>query len=148
MTWLIGLVPDSAFYAMFFLGLLGIIASIFLRNIPIVNKYHNPIFLLGLLLTVVGIWFAGGISKDREYREKIADLQVKVAEAEKRASEASAQIEYVYRDRVKVVEKVKYEVVGTIRKYEGELDANCQISPKAVDILNQSASALNQETEK
>lgn len=146
--WLIGLIPDSVFYAVFFIGLLGIIVSIFLRNLPVVNKYHNPIFLLGLLLTIVGIWFAGGISKDREYREQLADLKVKVAEAEKQAAEASAKVEYVYRDRVQVVEKIKYEVVGSIRKYEGELDANCQISPKAVEILNKSASALNEEAKK
>jgi len=70
--WLVGLIPDSVFYIMFFLGLAGIIISIFLRNIPVINKYHNPIFLLGLLLTVIGIWYVGGISKDREYREAIS----------------------------------------------------------------------------
>ena len=146
--WLIGFLPDSVFYALLILGLLGIIASIVLRNLPIISKYHNPLFLLGLLMTVVGVWFAGGISKDREYREAISEMQVKVAESEKRASEASAQVEYVYRDQIKVVEKIKYEVISNIRKYEGELDANCKISPTAVEILNKSASAVNKTPEK
>jgi hypothetical protein len=145
--WLVGILPDNVFYVMFFLGLLGIIVSIFLRNIPVINKYHNPIFLLGLLLTVTGIWYAGGVSKDREYREAISKLEVEIAQAEKRAAEASAKVEYVYRDRVEVVEKIKYRVIGSIRKYEGEIDSNCRISPKAIEILNESASALpNKDT--
>jgi len=146
--WLVGILPDSVFYIMFFLGLVGIIVSIFLRNIPVINKYHNPIFLLGLLLAIVGIWYAGGVSKDREYREAISELEVKIAQAEKRAAEASAKVEYVYRDRVEVVEKIRYEVIGSIREYSGELDANCQISPKAIEILNKSASAVSDEDTK
>lgn len=146
--WLIGFLPDSVFYALLILGLLGIIASIFLRNLPIISKYHNPLFLLGLLMTVVGVWFAGGITKDREYRERIAALQLEIVESEKRAAEANAEIEYVYVDRVEVVEKVRYQVVGSIREYSNELDANCTISPKAVEILNRSADALTKAAEK
>lgn len=146
--WLIGFLPDSVFYALLILGLLGIIASIFLRNLPIISKYHNPLFLLGLLMTVVGVWFAGGIAKDREYRERIAALQLEIVESEKRAAEANAEIEYVYVDRVEVVEKVRYQVVGSIREYSNELDANCTISPKAVEILNRSADALTKAAEK
>jgi hypothetical protein len=137
--WIIDILPDGVFYAMLLIGLLCIIVSIFLQQIPFINKYNTPILLAGLFLTVSGVWFAGGISKDREYREKLADLQLAIARAEQRAAETNAKIEYVYRDRIQVVEKIKYEVSGSIREFSTEIDANCNINPKVINILNKAA---------
>jgi hypothetical protein len=139
--WLIGFLPDGVFYTALLIGLLLIIVSVFLQQFPFISKYNTPILLAGLFLTVVGVWFAGGISKDSEYRERLADMQLEIARAEQRASEANASIEYVYRDRVQVVERIKYEVLGSIREYSTELDSNCQINPKVVEILNRATGA-------
>jgi hypothetical protein len=146
--WLLNWLPYWVFYLILIAGLLGIVASYVLKAIPFVRAHAMGIQVAGILLTVLGVWFAGGIAKDREYKERIADLQLQVAKAEKAAAEANAQIEYVYVDRIKVVEKIKYQVVSSIRENSSELDANCKISPKAVEILNQSAEALNQAAKK
>jgi hypothetical protein len=135
--WLINFLPDWIFYLLLIIGILGIITSMFLKEIPVINRYQTPIWVLGILLTVVGVWFAGGISKDREYRERISALQLRVAAAEKKSAEANTQIEYVYRDRVQIVEKVRYQVISAIRENSTAMDANCTVVPQAVDILNQ-----------
>jgi hypothetical protein len=146
--WILNWLPYWIFYLILLIGVVGIVASYVLKTIPFVRKHAMGIQVAAILLTVVGVWFAGGIAKDREYRERIAALQLKIAESEKRAAEANAEIEYVYIDRVQVVEKVRYEVIGSIREYSNELDANCTISPKAVEILNRSADALNKAAKK
>lgn len=137
--WLIEWLPDWLFYLVLFAGVILAISALFLKQIPWVNRYQVPIMLLGILMIVIGIWFAGVIAKDRHYQQEIAELQVRVAEAEKKAAEANTQIEYVYRDRVEVVEKVRYKVISAIRESSNEIDANCQVSPAAVEILNQAA---------
>lgn len=146
--WLINWLPYWVFYLILLAGILGIVASYVLKMIPFVSTHAMGIQVAGILLTVLGVWFAGGIAKDREYQERIADLKLQVARAEKEAAEANAKIEYVYVDRIKVVEKIKYEVVSSIRENSSELDSNCKITPKAVSILNQSAEALNQAAKK
>lgn len=146
--WILNWLPYWVFYLVLVLGVLGIVASYVLKTIPTVSKHAMSIQVAAILLTVVGVWFAGGIAKDREYRERIAALQLEIAKSEKRAAEANAEIEYVYVDRVQVVEKVRYQVVGSIREYSNELDANCTISPRAVEILNRSANALAKDAEK
>jgi hypothetical protein len=146
--WILNWLPYWIFYLILLIGVLGIVASYVLKTIPFVRKHAMGIQVAAILLTVVGVWFAGGIAKDREYRERIAALQLKIAESEKRAAEANAEIEYVYVDRVQVVEKVRYQVIGSIREHSNELDANCTISPKAVEILNRSAEALNEAAKK
>jgi hypothetical protein len=146
--WLINWLPYWVFYLILIAGVLGIVASYVLKAIPFISAHAMGIQVAGILLTVLGVWFAGGIAKDREYQERIAELQLQVAKAEKAAAEANAKIEYVYVDRVRVVEKVKYQVIGSIRENSNELDANCKISPRAVDILNQSAESLNEAAKK
>jgi len=138
-VWLLNWLPDWIFYLILVVGILGIVASYVLRAIPFVSTHAMGIQVAGIILTVLGVWYSGGIAKDREYRERIAELKLQVAQAEKAAAEANAKIEYVYVDRVKVVEKIKYEVLSSIRESSSELDANCVISPKAVEILNKAA---------
>jgi len=146
--WILNFLPDWIFHALLIVGVLGIIASMFLKQFPIISKYQTPIWLLGIVLVVVGVWFSGGIAKDREYQQQIAELQVKIAESEKRAIEANAQIEYVYRDRIQVVEKIRYKVISAIRESSGKIDANCQVVPEALEILNQAARPATDEGNK
>ena len=146
--WLINFLPDWIFYLLLIIGILGIIISMFLKEIPVINRYQTPIRLLGILLTILGVWFAGGISKDQEYRERISALQLRVAEAEKKSAEVNTQIEYVYRDRVQVVEKVRYQVISSIRESSTSMDANCTVIPQVVDILNQATQSQSSEKKK
>ena len=139
--WILNWLPDWIFYLITASGVVALSAGMFLKGIPVVGKYQIPVLFVGAILTVVGIWYLGGIAKDREYRERIAEMQVKIAEAEKKAAEENTKIEYVYRDKIKVVEKVRYEVIGSIRESASELDANCYVIPQAVEILNKAASS-------
>lgn len=135
--WLLNWLPDWIFHLMIVAGIVGTLAGLYFRRIPI--TYQIPVVVISVLLIVAGVWYSGGIAKDREYQLKIAELQLKVAAAEKQAAEANARIEYVYRDRVQVVEKVRYQVITAIRESSNALDANCRVIPQAVDILNQAA---------
>lgn len=146
--WMLGVIPDWIFQAILIVGLLAVFASYFLKFIPAVFVYGRALKVTGVILVIIGVWFNGQMSADTKWRSAVADLQSKIAEAERQAAEANAKIEYVYVDRVKVVEKVRYQVIGTIRELSGELDANCTISPQAVDILNRSADALKPADEK
>lgn len=146
--WMLGFIPDWFFQAVLIVGVLAVFASYFLKFIPVVFMYSKALKISGVILVIIGVWFNGQMSADARWRSAVADLQSKVAESERQAAVANAEIEYVYVDRVKVVEKVRYEVIGTIRDMSNELDANCAISPRAVEILNRSANALKQDTEK
>ena len=146
--WVLNFLPDWIFHLILLSGIVSIVVGVFLRGFPIINRYQTPILLLGIFLTVAGVWYEGGIAKDREYRERIAKLQLRIAEAEKQAAEANAKIEYVYIDRVKVVERVRYEVLSAIRENSNVLDANCRVIPEAVTIINQAAQPYAKEGQK
>ena len=136
---LLNWLPNFVFHIILLIGILGIIASFVLQFIPFVSKYTIPIQVISIVLTVIGVWYEGGIAKDREYREAILAMEVKVAESEKRAVEASAKIEYVFVDKIKTVKDVQVVVQEKIRDVAIKIDDQCKISTDVIDILNESA---------
>jgi hypothetical protein len=83
----------------------------------------------------------GGIANEAKWKARVAELEIKVAAAEKAAVEANGKIETVYVDRVRVVKEVQYVVQARIAKDAARIDLTCRVDPEAIDILNQAARA-------
>ena len=86
MMWLLSLLPDWIFYLLLVVGVLAIIAGEFLKTIPFISEHGQIIRVAGIALTVIGIWFHGNIAANNRWEAKVAELELKVAKAEKEAS--------------------------------------------------------------
>jgi hypothetical protein len=137
--WMLTFVPDWIYKAILWLGVLAVFAAYFLKIIPVVSAYSKGLKVTGMILVVIGVWFNGQMSADAKWKARVADSQNKIAQAEQQAAEASAQIETVYVDRVQVVRDTQYIIQGQIREFSADLDATCQLSPRAIEILNEAA---------
>jgi len=139
--WMVGLIPNWIFHVILILGIFLIIAGNFLRMLPLVSQHSVAIKFVGIVFTVIGIWFNGSISADTKWKVKVAELEEKVRVAEAKSAEANIVIETVYVDKIKVVKEVQYRNVTNIKANASGIDANCTISPKVVEILNNSATS-------
>lgn len=137
--WLLSLIPDWVFHLILVAGILAIVAGKFLKSIPFVSQYNLPITIAGLILTVIGIWFNGSIAADNRWKAKVAELEEKIRIAESKSAETNTVIETVFVDRVKVVKEIQYRNVNNIKNNATSIDANCVVTPSAIDILNSSA---------
>ena len=137
--WILNFLPNIVFHLMLLIGILGIAVSFIFKAVPFISKYHLPILILSIMLTLVSVWYEGGIAKDAEYQAMINDMKLKVAEAEKKVAEANAQIEYVFIDRIQKVKDVQVVVQEKIRDVAVNIDSNCKITMDTVDILNKAA---------
>jgi hypothetical protein len=136
---LLNFLPDAVFYAILLIGILGIIAGFVLGFIPIVNKYKLPIQVISIILTVVGVWYAGGIAKNKEYKAQIEAAEARAALAEEKAKAATARVEYVFLDRVKTIKDAQVVVQERIRDISIKIDDQCKVIPEVIDIHNQAA---------
>jgi hypothetical protein len=93
------------------------------------------------LILIFTVWMEGGIANEAKWQQRIQDLEARVAEAEKAAAETNTKIETVYVDRVEVVKEIQYVVRKDIERAATELDANCRVSPRAIELLNQATGA-------
>jgi hypothetical protein len=145
--WMLAFIPD-AFLAwiintILITGIIGFAASFFfgyvVRWLPAIAPYHLLIQVVSIVLLVAGVYFKGGYSVEMAWRERVADLEAKVAVAEQKSKEVNEKIVTVYQDRVKVVKETQVVVQEKIKTVEVKIDSQCKITADTVDILNQAA---------
>jgi hypothetical protein len=148
--WMLAFIPD-AFLAwvintILITGIVGFLASFFfgyvVRWLPAIAPYHLLIQVVSIVLLVSGVYFKGGYSVEMAWREKVAELESKVAVAEQKSKEVNTQIQTVYVDRVKVVKEKQIVIQEKLKTVEVKIDANCKVVPEAIDILNDAAAGV------
>ena len=141
MMWLLSLLPDSVYHLLLLLSIVAFGASYFLKMIPFISANAEVVRIISVVVLVFAVWMEGGIANEAKWKARVAELEIKVAAAEKAAAEANGRIETVYVDRVKVVKEVQYVVQNRINKDAAKLDLTFKINPAAIEILNQAAHA-------
>jgi len=147
--WMLAFFPDALLAwiinTILVAGIVGFVASLFfdyvVRWLPTIAPYQLLIKLVSIALLVVGVYFKGGYSVEMAWREKVAELEAKIAISEQQSVVVNEKIVTVYKDRVKVVKETQIVVQEKIKEVEIRIDSECKIAPDAVDILNEAASA-------
>jgi predicted membrane metal-binding protein len=136
------LIPDSwielATYAIVAAGVTLYILSKLVAWIPVIKTYKFTIELLGVLLYGIGAFYAGGYGVERLWRERVAQMEAKVQELEGRQAEVVKVIETKVVTKIKTVEVVKEVIKKEIEIREKEINANCDVSPAAIEMFNKS----------
>lgn len=137
--WLLNWLPDWVFHLILLTGVLGLVASFVLKFIPFVDQYRIPIQVAAILLTILGVWYEGGIAKDREYRERIAALELKVSRAETAAAEANTRLVESLAKKDQEIKDATTANQQRLRDLAVQLNKNCTVNQGVVDILNNAA---------
>lgn len=140
--WIINFIPNFYYY-LTMLGVLLLIASWVLKFVPFIKTYVLPIQIVGLIMTLVGVFWMGGVAVEREWQARVKEVEAKLAKAEAKSHKANTRIV------TKVVEKkviVKERASSRTKYIEREIvkyDSKCEIPPEAMKALN--AAVKNEE---
>jgi hypothetical protein len=137
--WLLSLIPDFVYHLLLLASIVAFGACYILKMIPFISANVEIIRVISVVVMIFSVWMEGGIANEAKWKARVAELEIKVAKAEKAAAEANGKIETVYVDRVKVVKEIQYVVQNRITKNAAKLDLTCKVDPLAIDILNQAA---------
>jgi hypothetical protein len=141
MMWLLSLVPDFVYHLLLLASVIAFGACYVLKMIPFVSANVEIIRVISVVVMIFAVWMEGGIANEAKWKSRVAELEIKVAAAEKASAEANGRIETVYVDRVQVVKEVQYVIQSRIAKDAARIDLTCRVDPEAIDILNQAAHA-------
>ena len=150
--WLLHFLPDSflAFIvnAVLVLGILSTVLAFFvvnhiLRLVPGLSKYVTIAQVVSLLVLTAGVYFKGGYSTEMQWRERVREMEAKVAQAEAESRDANAKLDNKSRDRVKVIQGKQIIVKQYIDREITKYDATCPIPKEVVKAHN--AAAKNEE---
>ena len=107
--WILHFLPDALILwicnIVLLAGILLTVTAFFIKHIPVINQYRTPAQVLGIALLVMGVYWRGGYAIEMEWRERVAEVEARVAAAEAKSAE----------ENVKIVTKVvtKTQVIRT-----------------------------------
>jgi hypothetical protein len=141
--WILHLFPDTLILwicnLLLAAGIALTVAAFFINRIPIINQYRLPAQVLGIALLVLGVYFRGGYAVEAEWRERVAEVEARLAQAEQQSQQANVVLEKKGKDRILVIkekgEVIKQYIDREITKY----DNTCVIPDEVVKAHNAAA---------
>jgi hypothetical protein len=153
--WILHLLPDNLIAwvvnIILIAGTVITAAGFFVRFIPFVNTYRIPVQIAGILLLTTGVYFEGGYTTEMAWRERVAEVEAKLAAAETRSAEVNTEIVTRVVTQTKVVRErgndiIRYVDREVVRNQEViKFVENCPIPDIIVNTHN--AAALNRSIE-
>jgi hypothetical protein len=149
--WLLHFLPDSFLqfivHAILLAGIIGTILSFFvvnkiLRAFPFLANYVNVAQIVSAVTLVAGVYFEGGYAAEKQWRDRVAEVEAKVAKAEAESKAANAEIDKRGEVKVKVIREKGIVVKQYIDREVTKYDSSCTIPQSVVNAHN--AAALNE----
>ena len=143
--WILKWLPNWIFYAIFFAGLLGLVASFVMKFIPFVYVYRTPIQVASVILVAIGTYMAGAISNEEAWIARVREMEVKLAAAEAEGAKESVKIVEKVVTQQKVIKEKGEEVIKYVDREVVKFDTKflpggeCEIPKEFVKSLNEAA---------
>jgi preprotein translocase subunit SecF len=138
-TWLLVFVVNTVIIV----GVISIAVSIFLefftRYIPWVAPHKILLQLIGIILLITGVYFKGGTDMELKWRERVAEMEVKVAAAEAESKLASSKVQLKIVEQTRYVKENQIRIEQKIDETKVKIDSDCKVSPVVIDIHNNAA---------
>ena len=145
--WILQWLPDWIFYAIFFVGLLGLLATYVMKFIPLVNVYRTPIQAISILAIAIGTYMSGAISNEEAWQAKVKEMEAKVAAAEVKSAKENIKVveklvtktEYITRRGQDIIQYVDKEVA----KYDDRFrpGGQCELPREFIKAINNASEA-------
>ena len=120
------------------LGSLGLVFSFVAKFIPQVWPYKRPIQIASVIILIIGSYLQGGINKEKEFQQKIVEMQIKLDEAEKYSKQESSRVEEEVNKRLSEIKGKVNETKKQIDKHKTVIDSECKLSDVARMLYNRS----------
>jgi hypothetical protein len=148
--WIIGLIPTWFLIKLYiFMMTVGVILYFGsklcnrwpFKFIPFLGQYPFVSEIVGVVLMVGSIFLYGGYANEMEWRNRVTELEAKIAVSEQQSQDANAKLSTVVKEKNKAIQDNKYIVFGHIKQNAARIDKECRLDSEAVMILNESATA-------
>ena len=145
--WILQWLPNWIFYAIFFAGLLGLVATFVMKFIPLVYVYRTPIQAVSVVLIALGTYMAGAISNEESWQARVKEMEAKVEAAAVESAQENVKIvekvvkktEYIKTRGQDIVKYIDKEIVRYDTKFLP--GGQCEIPKEFIEAHNRAAEA-------
>lgn len=137
--WVLNFLPDWIFHFLVLAGIGGLIVSYLMKFIPFVYMYKTPIQIGSIIAIIVGTFMVGAAWNDKAWRDRVAEMEQKVAAAEVKSVEENVKIVTKIVKKTEIVRTKGDEIVKYIDKEIVKYNDRCEIPEDFVKALNDAA---------
>jgi hypothetical protein len=145
--WILHFLPESLILFVTTALLLAGIVTTTISFLPALAQYRTPTQVLGIALLVAGVYLRGGLSIEMEWRERVAEMEQKVAEAQAESQKVNETVKTRVVTKTQVIRTrgeniVKY-VDREVIKYDTKFapGGQCELPREFVKAINDAAEA-------
>lgn len=143
--WILHLLPDSIILwscnILLLTGVIATAAGLVAHRIPGLWQFQLGFKLAGIVFLVLGVYFRGGLAVEQQWRERVSEVEARLAIAEAASADANRTIEVKTQQRVTQIRQrmtyVKQYVDREVVKYNDQ----CLIPEPFVRAHNSAAEA-------
>ena len=141
--WILNFLPDWIFYAILGISVVGLLVTYLLRFIPIpaLYVYRTPIQLVSIVLIAYGVYMAGAISNENEWKAKVAKLEKEFAESQVQTEKINTEVITKYVTKREVVYQKAEEQIRYIDREIVKYNDICKLPSEVIKIHNEAAKA-------
>lgn len=137
--WIIDFLPDFIFHFVLFAGAIGVIAALFVKNIPFISQYGTLIQLISVIAIAFGVYFEGAISNEAKWQSRINELEVKLAESKVESEKENSKRAEQLAKREKDLDKRQIELTNIVKTQIVKYNSQCNIPDEFIQIINKAA---------
>lgn len=124
-----------------FAGVVATAAGFVAHRIPVLGQYQLAFKIAGIGLLVLGVYFRGGLAVEQEWRERVAAVEEKLAQAEKASAETNTKIDIQVQKKIASVRERTTYIRQYVDREVVPYDAGCVIPEPFVQAHNRAAEA-------
>jgi hypothetical protein len=140
--WIINWIPNFYYY-LTMAGVLLLVASWALKIVPVIRTYALPIQIVGLIMTLIGIYWMGGVAVEKEWQARVKEVEAKLAKAEAKSARVNTKIVTKVVTKTQVIREKAQTRTKYIDREIVKYDSTCEIPLEAMKVLN--AAVKNEE---
>jgi len=137
--WILSFLPDWIFHFILLAGIGGLIASYSMKFIPFVYMYKTPIQLVSVAAIVGSTFMIGAAWNDQAWRDRVAEMEQKVAAAEVKSVEENVKIVTKIVKKTEIVRTRGEDIIKYVDKEVVKYNDRCEIPDEFVKALNDAA---------
>ena len=137
--WILNFLPDWIFHFILLAGIGGLIASYLMKFIPFVYVYKTPIQLVSVVAIVGSTFMIGAAWNDQAWRDRVAEMEQKVAAAEVKSVEENVKIVTKIVKKIEIVRTRGEDIIKYVDKEVVKYNDRCEIPDEFVKVLNDAA---------
>jgi hypothetical protein len=111
----------------------------FVLRFKFLENWRLILQVIGVIALGAGLYMKGGYEVEMQWRNRVAEMEAKVAAAEAKSKEVNTVIETKVVTKVKKIKDTQVKIQKEIVEKEKIINGECTVPAEAIEILNKAA---------